>query len=80
MLSKGTELTEDELYFCSNTCYMQFALIHRSPAITEDKVRYYLKFSLLNNKFRPLNCFFTKLHGKCPAFVPNFFLLLIKKF
>ena len=28
----------DELYFCSSTCYMQFALMHRSPSISHDKV------------------------------------------
>lgn len=28
----------DELYFCSSTCYMQFALMHRSPTMTQDKV------------------------------------------
>jgi hypothetical protein len=28
----------DDLYFCSSTCYMQFALMHRSPSISEDKV------------------------------------------
>jgi len=27
----------DDLYFCSSTCYMQFALMHRSPSISEDK-------------------------------------------
>lgn len=30
----------DELYFCSSTCYMQFALMHRSPTMTQDKVKY----------------------------------------
>jgi hypothetical protein len=28
----------DDLYFCSCTCYMQFALMHRSPSVSEDKV------------------------------------------
>lgn len=28
----------DDLYFCSSTCYMQFALMHRCPSISEDKV------------------------------------------
>jgi hypothetical protein len=28
----------DDLYFCSSTCYMQFALMHRSPSVSEDKV------------------------------------------
>lgn len=28
----------DDLYFCSSACYMQFALMHRSPSISEDKV------------------------------------------
>lgn len=27
----------DDLYFCSSTCYMQFALMHRFPSISEDK-------------------------------------------
>ncbi|KAG5897188.1 hypothetical protein JTB14_022544 [Gonioctena quinquepunctata] len=38
-LAKDTELSSDggELYFCSTTCYMQFALMHRSPSISEDK-------------------------------------------
>ncbi|CAH1176242.1 unnamed protein product [Phaedon cochleariae] len=38
-LAKDTELISDgdELYFCSSTCYMQFALMHRSPSISEDK-------------------------------------------
>lgn len=38
-LSKDSELLSDgdELYFCSTTCYMQFALMHRSPSISEDK-------------------------------------------
>ncbi|PNF41242.1 hypothetical protein B7P43_G01489 [Cryptotermes secundus] len=27
----------DDLYFCSSTCYMQFALMHRCPSISEDK-------------------------------------------
>ncbi|CAH1993564.1 unnamed protein product [Acanthoscelides obtectus] len=38
-LAKDSELLSDgdELYFCSSTCYMQFALMHRSPSISEDK-------------------------------------------
>jgi histone-lysine N-methyltransferase MLL3 len=28
----------DDLYFCSSSCYMQFALMHRCPSISEDKV------------------------------------------
>lgn len=38
-LSKDSELLSDgdELFFCSTTCYMQFALMHRSPSIPEDK-------------------------------------------
>lgn len=28
----------DELYFCSSACYMQFALMHRTPSMTQDKV------------------------------------------
>lgn len=28
----------DELFFCSTTCYMQYALMHRSPSLSEDKV------------------------------------------
>lgn len=39
-LAKDSELLSDgeELYFCSSSCYMQFALMHRSPSISEDKV------------------------------------------
>lgn len=39
---------EDELYFCSSTCYMQFALMHKSPTLTEDKVSdfFIAKFSI----------------------------------
>lgn len=39
-LFKDSELLGDgdDLYFCSTTCYMQFALMHRSPSISEDKV------------------------------------------
>lgn len=39
-LSKDNDLISDgdELYFCSTTCYMQFALMHRSPSLSEDKV------------------------------------------
>lgn len=39
-LAKDYELLSDgeELYFCSSTCYMQFALMHRSPSISDDKV------------------------------------------
>ncbi|RZC33964.1 histone-lysine N-methyltransferase 2C-like [Asbolus verrucosus] len=38
-LSKDSELLSDgdELFFCSSACYMQFALMHRSPSIPEDK-------------------------------------------
>ncbi|XP_050507765.1 histone-lysine N-methyltransferase 2C-like isoform X1 [Diabrotica virgifera virgifera] len=38
-LAKDSELLSDgeELFFCSSTCYMQFALMHRSPSISEDK-------------------------------------------
>lgn len=36
-LSKELATEGDELYFCSSTCYMQFALMHRSPSIPEDK-------------------------------------------
>lgn len=38
-LAKDSELMSDgeELYFCSVTCYTQFALMHRSPSISEDK-------------------------------------------
>ncbi|XP_023312429.1 histone-lysine N-methyltransferase 2C isoform X6 [Anoplophora glabripennis] len=38
-LAKDSELLSDgeELYFCSSSCYMQFALMHRSPSISEDK-------------------------------------------
>ncbi|XP_060525404.1 histone-lysine N-methyltransferase 2C-like [Cylas formicarius] len=38
-LNKDSELLSEgeELYFCSSTCYMQFALMHRSPSISEDK-------------------------------------------
>lgn len=40
-LTKDSELLSDgeELYFCSSTCYTQFAVMHRSPFISEDKVR-----------------------------------------
>lgn len=39
-LAKDYELLSDgeELYFCSSACYMQFALMHRSPSIPHDKV------------------------------------------
>lgn len=39
-VSKDSDLFSDgdELYFCSTTCYMQFALMHRSPSLSEDKV------------------------------------------
>ncbi|XP_031333016.1 histone-lysine N-methyltransferase 2C-like isoform X3 [Photinus pyralis] len=39
-LFKDTELLSDgdELYFCGVSCYMQFAIMHRSPSISEDKV------------------------------------------
>lgn len=38
-LSKEPELLGegDELYFCSSACYMQFALMHRSPTMTQDR-------------------------------------------
>ncbi|KAL1490323.1 hypothetical protein ABEB36_013038 [Hypothenemus hampei] len=38
-LAKDFELLSEgeELYFCSSACYMQFALMHRSPSISEDK-------------------------------------------
>lgn len=41
-LAKDFELLSEgeELYFCSSACYMQFALMHRSPSIPEDKVCY----------------------------------------
>lgn len=44
----------DELYFCSSTCYMQFALMHRSPTMTQDKVNLLL-FSFLSEI---LSCFY----------------------
>lgn len=49
-LAKDSELLSDgeELYFCSSTCYMQFALMHRSPSISEDKVRFDYKLILKN--------------------------------
>ncbi|XP_013784687.2 histone-lysine N-methyltransferase 2C-like isoform X2 [Limulus polyphemus] len=31
------ELEEDEVIFCSTNCYMQFALMHRSPSSSEQK-------------------------------------------
>lgn len=39
-LNKNTDLLDEDedLFFCSSTCFMQFALMHRSPSITEDKV------------------------------------------
>ncbi|KAL3280233.1 hypothetical protein HHI36_017729 [Cryptolaemus montrouzieri] len=38
-LYKDSELLGDgdDLYFCSTACYMQFALMNRSPSIAEDK-------------------------------------------
>ncbi|CAH0559006.1 unnamed protein product [Brassicogethes aeneus] len=38
-LAKDSELLSEgeELYFCSIACYTQFALMHRSPSISEDK-------------------------------------------
>lgn len=40
-LAKDFELVSDgeELYFCSSTCYMQFALMHHPSSISEDKVK-----------------------------------------
>ena len=40
----------DDLYFCSSTCYMQFALMHRSPSISEDKVSGVNILNLLSTK------------------------------
>lgn len=36
-LNKEEVESGDELYFCSVTCYMQFALMHRTPTSTHDK-------------------------------------------
>ncbi|CAG9863833.1 unnamed protein product [Phyllotreta striolata] len=38
-LAKDSDLLGDgeELFFCGSACYMQFALMHRSPSISEDK-------------------------------------------
>lgn len=38
-LSKDSELLSDgdELFFCSSSCYMQFALMHRSTSVPENK-------------------------------------------
>lgn len=51
-LSKDTELMGDgdELFFCSTTCYMQFAIMHRSPSISEDKVSFKLIYPFIHNK------------------------------
>lgn len=40
-LNKDSELLGDgdDLYFCDTTCYVQFALMNRSPSLTQDKVR-----------------------------------------
>ncbi|KAF5271825.1 hypothetical protein FQR65_LT05056 [Abscondita terminalis] len=45
-LFKDTELLNDgdELYFCGVSCYMQFAIMHRSPSISEDKVCFIQSF------------------------------------
>ena len=37
-LSKEEAEPGDELCFCSAACYMQFALMHRTPSNTQDKV------------------------------------------
>lgn len=37
-LSKEEAEPGDELCFCSAACYMQFALMHRTPTNTQDKV------------------------------------------
>lgn len=49
-LNKDEIESGDEIYFCSTTCYMQFALIHRTPTGTQ-KVRNFhsLIFSLLSS-------------------------------
>jgi histone-lysine N-methyltransferase MLL3 len=41
----------DDLYFCSSTCYMQFALMHRCPSISEDKVSSNLEAASIVNCF-----------------------------
>lgn len=40
------EGTED-FYFCSTACYMQIALTHHSPAVSQDKVRLLLMNKIL---------------------------------
>lgn len=40
------EGTED-FYFCSTVCYMQIALAHHSPAVSQDKVRLLLMNKIL---------------------------------
>lgn len=44
-LSKDTDLLDEDedLFFCGSTCFMQFALMHRSPSISDDKVSLILK-------------------------------------
>lgn len=37
----------DELYFCSSACYMQFALMHRTPSMTQDKVYFHILYTSL---------------------------------
>lgn len=38
-LNKEELESGDEVYFCSATCYMQFAVIHRTPSNSYEKVR-----------------------------------------
>jgi len=50
-LSKEEAEPGDELCFCSAACYMQFALMHRTPSNTQDKVYNKLFFiSIINHK------------------------------
>lgn len=50
--SKSNELPSnnsenDDVYFCSSTCFMQSALMHRSPSISHEKVRFYLVIAFI---------------------------------
>lgn len=81
-LSKETDLLDEDedLFFCSSTCFMQFALMHKSPSITEDKVSYtkYLFFiNWCNNHLiiRHINCQVFHLIP-CPSPPVIVFLLL----
>lgn len=55
-LAKDSELLleGDELYFCSSSCYMQFALMHRSPNMPQEKVGF-VNSIILNFILIPVN-------------------------